>query len=163
VNLVNPVNLESLERLVLRSSLLQRFVLRCHRQALATLLSRLPPLHRIAIVGGGLFPRTALLLQELIPDAQLVVIDASAENLATASERLSPDVRLVRERIVVTDASLRDFDLVLIPLAFQGDRNAIYRCPPSRALLVHDWIWRPQSESAIVSLLLLKRLNLVRG
>jgi hypothetical protein len=166
VNLVNPVNLvslELLERLVLRSTLLQRFVLHCHRGALATLLSRLPPLHRIAIVGGGLFPRTALLLQELVPGAELVVIDASAENLATARARLGSDVRLVRERIAVTDAGLRDFDLVLIPLAFQGDRNAIYRCPPSRALLVHDWIWRPQSETAIVSLLLLKRLNLVRG
>jgi len=28
---------------------------------------------------------------------------------------------------------------------------------------VHDWLWRPRGRSAVVSPLLLKRLNLVRG
>ncbi|HWP44222.1 MAG TPA: hypothetical protein VNO14_13345, partial [Blastocatellia bacterium] len=55
-----------------------------------------------------------------------------------------------------------DFDLLIIPLSFVGDRRSIYQQPPARALLVHDWIWRPRGASAVVSLLLLKRLNLVK-
>jgi hypothetical protein len=53
------------------------------------------------------------------------------------------------------------FDLVVIPLSYVGDREVIYARPPARAVLVHDWIWRARGTSAIVSLALLKRLNLV--
>jgi hypothetical protein len=54
-----------------------------------------------------------------------------------------------------------DFDLLVIPLAFDGDRRALYERPPASAMLVHDWIWRRRGSSAVVSRLLLKRLNLV--
>jgi hypothetical protein len=54
-----------------------------------------------------------------------------------------------------------DCDLTIIPLAFVGDRAAIYQAPPTSAVLVHDWLWRPRGRSALVSLLLLKRINLV--
>ena len=54
-----------------------------------------------------------------------------------------------------------DFDLLIIPLAFVGDRRVIYQQPPAPAVLVHDWIWRPRGTSVVVSWLLLKRLNLV--
>ena len=50
----------------------------------------------------------------------------------------------------------------MIPLCFDGDREAIYRDPPS-AVLVHDWIWRRRGTSTTVSTLLLKRINLVRS
>jgi hypothetical protein len=50
---------------------------------------------------------------------------------------------------------------VVIPLSFRGDRRAIYSRPPARAVLVHDWIWRPAPLSAVVSWWLLKRINLV--
>ena len=49
----------------------------------------------------------------------------------------------------------------VIPLAFIGDRKRIYRYPPAKMALVHDWMWRPGGEGARVSWLLLKRLNLV--
>jgi hypothetical protein len=49
----------------------------------------------------------------------------------------------------------------VIPLSFDGDRAAVYARPPARAVLVHDWIWRPTRQSAIVSWWLLKRINLV--
>jgi hypothetical protein len=55
-----------------------------------------------------------------------------------------------------------DCDLVVFPLAFVGDRSALYRDPPAPIMLVHDWIWRRRGASAMVSLVLLKRLNLVR-
>ena len=44
-----------------------------------------------------------------------------------------------------------------------GDRRAIYARPPAPIVLVHDWIWRRRGESRIVSLALLKRINLVRA
>ena len=50
-------------------------------------------------------------------------------------------------------------DLIVVPLAYVGDREALYRGegPP---LLVHDWIWRRRGASVVISPLLLKRLNL---
>jgi hypothetical protein len=53
--------LDLLERLVLRSAALRRFVLAVHRPALAQLLAAMPAPRRVVVVGGGLFPRTALL------------------------------------------------------------------------------------------------------
>jgi hypothetical protein len=58
-------------------------------------------------------------------------------------------------------ANVTGYDLVVFPLSFAGDRNAIYAHPPARAVIVHDWIWRPRGRSRIVSLLLLKRINLL--
>jgi len=154
--------LEILERLVLRSRLLRRFVLRTHRGPFRALLAELPPVQEVGIVGGGLYPRTALILHELLPEAQLTVIDASARNLETAQRHLAPAAtRFRHERFAAGDAA--GFDLLVIPLCFDGDREAIYRHPPSPAVLVHDWIWRRRGTGAVVSCLLLKRVNLVRA
>jgi len=153
--------LEWLEKPVLRSRLLQSFVLRSHRRAFSSLLLKLPRLNRIAIVGGGLFPRTALILRELVPEAQLVVIDRSAENIERARAFLDCTVEFVSARY--DPAHHTGFDLVVIPLSFVGDRAALYRDPPVRFLLVHDWIWRRGGAGRIISIVLLKRLNLVTG
>src|SRR5207247_492273 len=53
------------------------------------------------------------------------------------------------------------FDLLVIPLAYVGDRRAVYENPPARHVIVHDWIWRRCGKSEVVSELLLKRINLV--
>jgi hypothetical protein len=50
----------------------------------------------------------------------------------------------------------------VIPLSFEGDRPALYAHPPAAAVLVHDWIWRRRGAGRIVSLFLLKRVNLIR-
>jgi hypothetical protein len=61
------------------------------------------------------------------------------------------------------DASDRsDADLLVIPLDFRGDRTRVYRRPPARAVIIHDWIWASAPTGVRVSWLLLKRLNLVR-
>ncbi len=152
-------SLEGLERLVLRSGLLRRFVLGAHRRAMAPLVRRLPAVAHAGIVGGGLFPRTALLLRELAPAARITIIDASRPNLAIARRWLGPDADYLHARY---PSDLEgDFDLLVIPLAFAGDRGAIYRAPPAPAVLVHDWIWRRHGVSRVVSTLLLKRLNLI--
>lgn len=152
--------LQLLERAVLRSELLQRFVLDTHRRALAPLLRDLPDGAVIAIVGGGLFPRTALILRELRPSARLVIIDADGRHLAIARARLGEAVEFRHCRYPTSDGP-DAFDLVIIPLSYQGDREALYRCLSARALAVHDWLWRRRGSSRVVSLLLLKRINLV--
>jgi hypothetical protein len=154
------INLCALERLVLRLPTLQRFVLKRHEWALRRLLDDLPPVRRVGIVGGGLFPRTALILTRLLPDSNLTLIDLSAENLAIARPFVIGEVEFINERF--DSATPCHFDLLVIPLAFSGDRNAIYRRPPAEVVLVHDWIWRRRGSSAVISWLLLKRLNLVR-
>jgi len=48
------INLESLERIVLRSRVLQKFVLRVHRRAFERLLKNVPEARQIGVVGGAL-------------------------------------------------------------------------------------------------------------
>ena len=152
--------LEVLERLVLRSPGLQRFVLRCHRRAFQRLLPQLEAISRATIVGGGLFPRTALILRELLPATRLTIMDSNVRNLEIARTFLGETIEYRNERYT-RNRSL-DCDLAVIPLCLDGDRAAIYRDPPSVAVLVHDWIWRRCGSGTIVSAVLLKRLNLVR-
>jgi hypothetical protein len=158
---LDALDLVTLERLALKSRLVQRALVRAHQRALAVLLRRVP--HRIqsiAIVGGGLFPRSAIALRRLYPDARLTIIDGSAEHLECARHLLDPSSIAFTHAWFSADA-VEPFDVVVFPLSFIGDRAAIYRQPPARAILVHDWIWRRRGDSRIVSFLLLKRLNLV--
>lgn len=180
------VTLETLERIVLRSTLLQRAVLHVHARAFRPLLTTLPPAPHVAIVGGGLFPRTALILRQLVPDAAITIVDANRANLDCARARLRDErVAFVHAHLafqssefrVRTSESLspqselcnlqseicpRKWDVVVIPLSFDGDRDALYSHPPAPAVIVHDWIWRRRGTSRIVSLALLKRVNLIR-
>ncbi|MGH9718623.1 MAG: hypothetical protein ACRD8O_00290 [Bryobacteraceae bacterium] len=143
---------------MLRSRSLQRLVLGSHRRAFRALLLHLPPIRRVVIVGGGLFPRTALILRELLPGAQMVVMDSNAQHVETARAWMR-GVEFVNERFVAGE--LCPCDLLVIPLSFQGDREAAYRNPSAKAVMVHDWIWRPRGRSRVVSVLLVKRLNLI--
>lgn len=157
---IECLNLCLLERAVLHSSFLQRVVIGKHERAMRQLLHSIPRPASVGIVGGGLFPRTALILERLLPDSRLVLIDLSLENLSIASRFLTVDAVYLNQRF---DASQRsDHDLLIVPLALIGDREAIYANPPADHVFVHDWIWRRRGESAVVSWLLLKRLNLVR-
>jgi hypothetical protein len=160
-----------LERLALRSPVLQRFLLRVHERAFHDLLIRASRFEdsapRIAIVGGGLFPRTALVLRRIVPRARLTIIDANLAHLnAARGWGIGGDVEFIHERFA-RQASSSDlcplYDLVVIPLSFEGDRDALYDQPPARMVIVHDWLWRRRGVSRIVSLALLKRINLVRA
>jgi hypothetical protein len=158
---IDARRLDTLECLVLRSRLLQRFVVRRHARALRRLRERIGPVNRVAIVGGGLFPRTVLVARRVLPEAELVVIDASARNVQIARAFVDADVDTIRAWY--DPARHTGFDLVIVPLAYVGDREALYTRPPAPKLLVHDWLWRRRGTGAIVSLLLLKRLNLVES
>jgi hypothetical protein len=157
---LDALSLNGLERAVLRSPRLQRFVLRAHERAFRLLLPPLPEAPRVAIVGGGLFPRTLLVLRRLLPTARFVVIDRSADNLRTAAAFLQGEVRALHA--AYEPSQLEGIDLAVFPLAFIGDREAIYRQPPAPLTVVHDWLWRRRGAGKLVSLLLLKRLNLIQ-
>jgi hypothetical protein len=77
-----------------------------------------------------------------------------------ARDRAGPDIHFVCASYDPDMA--KECDILIFPLAFSGDRTAIYRAPPAPLVVVHDWIWRPRGASAVISWLLLKRLNLVR-
>ncbi|MSP62312.1 MAG: hypothetical protein EXR72_18670 [Myxococcales bacterium] len=159
--------LDRLEGIALRSPAIQRFMLASHQRAFLALLPALGACPaRIGIVGGGLFPRTVLVLRRLFPDAALTVIDTSERHIARAraflAERGSDEgIEFFAERFT---AGRRSFDLLVLPLGYRGDREALYAAPPAAAVVIHDWLWRPRGDAgAMVSLLLLKRLNLVRA
>jgi hypothetical protein len=158
---LDACGLNGLERLVLRSRVLQRFVIDVHARALRSVLAAAPdPIDSIAIVGGGLFPRTAIVLRRLCPDARLTIIDASRANLDRARRLLDP-AGIEFLHAWYSPAHPQDFDLIVIPLSYVGDRAALYANPPANAVIVHDWIWRKRGASRIVAVPLLKRVNLV--
>jgi hypothetical protein len=152
--------LDVLEQLVLRSRRLQAFVVARHTRAFRRLLGRLPPVQRVTIVGGGLFPRTALVMRQLAPLAEITIIDQSAESIRCARPHLDASVRVVEAPF--SNDLCESADLLVVPLAFVGDRRRLYTNPPAPAVAIHDWIWRRRGEGVVVSFLLLKRLNLVR-
>ena len=154
-------SLETLENLVLRSPTLQRFVLSTHARALRDLIRPLPSLKRVTIVGGGLFPRTALILSDLLPAAHISIIDANPANLDRARALLgNRSIDFISARYA--QPGRHGCDLLVIPLSFDGDRRALYADPPAPAVLLHDWLWRKRGSSRVVSIALLKRVNLVR-
>jgi hypothetical protein len=146
--------LDELERIVLRVGWLQSWVVRVHKPAFRELGAAVKS---VGVIGGGLFPRTAMVVRELWPRARVTVIDANLGNLREA-QRWVTGVEFVHARYTGGGG----FDAVVIPLAYQGDREAIYARPPAPVTIVHDWIWRPRGESRVVSWLLLKRVNVVR-
>ena len=153
------VNLCALERLVLRSRTLQRFVLDRHERALRRLPIDLQSISTVGIVGGGLFPRTAIILSRLLPCASLTIIDMDVDNVALSRGFVKSNVEYRVDRFDATATC--EFDLLVIPLAFVGDRSSLYNRPPAGTVLVHDWVWCFRGTSVVVSWLLLKRLNLV--
>jgi len=149
--------LGGLERLVLMSSQLQRFVVHKHQKAFRKLLNGLPQPQRIAVVGGGLFPRSLIVLKNIYPGADVVAIDGDQRHIEIAK-------RFVKAKFIhewFDPQRHGNFDLMVIPLAYVGDKRTLYEQPIAPNVLVHDWIWRKRGPGAVVSILLLKRLNLV--
>lgn len=155
--------LVGLERLALRSRRLQRWLVARHAAALRRLTPALAgrEIRQIVIVGGGLFPRSALALAEIWPQAQVTIVEANAGHLEQARQILARHGRaatLVHGRY--EPGAPLQADLVVVPLALVGDRAALYTAggPPR---VIHEWIWRRGGcRSAVVSPWLLKRVNL---
>ena len=155
---LDALTLEGLERLVLASPALQRLVLHVHERAFRRVLPAFVSARRVLIVGGGLFPRTALVVRRLLPEARLTIVDLDAEHLRIAAGFLDRTVDCRPARYTGTEPW--PADLVIIPLSYVGDRNRLYETPPAPLLLVHDWIWRYRAGGAAI-LPLLKCVNVV--
>jgi Fatty acid desaturase len=156
--------LDALEQIVLRFPALQRFVVGRHARAFSTLLGE-SQIRRVTIVGGGLFPRTALVLRQLYPQATLTLVDRSAKNLVAARPFLHDTDRTVvaEYRAYAASGAGADADVLVVPLAYIGEKEHFYARPDAPLVAVHDWLWRRRGlRSVVVSPLLLKRLNLVR-
>jgi len=154
-----PRALDTLERIVLHSPILQRLVVRAHQRAIATALMTVGDVRRVAIVGGGLFPRTAIIMRRLCPDARITIIERNPRHLESIARFLGDAVTVSQGDC---DAGCAfEADLVIIPLALIGDRERFYEAPPAPFVLIHDWIWRPRGDGARVAWWLLKRVNLV--
>jgi len=157
-------SLDGLEHLVCHCAWLRCHVLRVHERALARVLAKIPRPSRIIIVGGGLFPRTALVLRRLVPDAAIVIVDMREDRIEKARPWLDGNVEFIRG--FCTAGNLPKLagkaDLVIVPLALRGRRAEFYCTPPAPHVLVHDWLWRLCGKSVVVSITLLKRINLVQ-
>jgi hypothetical protein len=156
---LDTVNLENFERLALRVRVIQRYLLRSHRRAIARLLPPELEIRHVKIVGGGMYPRTALIFRELFPEAVITIVDACKVHLETAQSFLDESVRY--EHAHYRHGVEETADMLVVPLSLNGCREDYYRFPPACRVLVHDWLWRPRPGGVIVSILLLKRLNLV--
>ena len=156
---LDVLSLDGLERIVLNVPMLQRIVVRWHERALRRLMPSAGSVRSVVVVGGGLFPRTALALRRLQPELAITIIDARQAHLDIARRFL--DDRVVLRQGFYSAAQPLAADLVVIPMAFIGARELVYAHPPARATLVHDWIWHRRGRGTIVSWLLLKRLNLI--
>lgn len=168
--------LGALERLALACPPLQRRLVADHARALADLLPALSTClsgqapggtprasPTIAVVGGGLFPRTALALARVWPAARVTIVDADAGHLECARRVLAThgvdDVTFLHA--MWDPRTPHAYDLVILPLALVGDRNAVYTAAGAPRL-VHDWLWRRRGRAGVVvSWWLLKRINLV--
>ena len=156
------LNLNGLEGLVVRSPALQRWVVAAHDKAIRKLTAALPVPKRVAIIGGALFPRTALVVHALWPDARVAIIDSNSKHLDACRAWLRGDETLVCAH-VRTD-SLPEADITFVPLAFDQDKRPLYKTPTTGSVIVHDWLWNradSSAQTAIASIFLLKRLNLV--
>jgi hypothetical protein len=156
-----------LERLALRSRLTQRYLLWSHERAFRRLLSgRTQIICRVVVVGGGLFPRTALVLRRVLPRAELTIIDQSEESLVIAREFLGKQ-RLAAgglhfEHSAFSAQQADGHDVVVVPLAYVGDRRVLDQVSAGRPVLIHEWLWQRSSpRSTVISWLLLKRLSLL--
>jgi hypothetical protein len=145
--------------LLLRSPRLAGAVLHAHRRALAQVLEGEPVPRTIVIVGGGLFPRSAILLRERWPAARIVVVDAEASHLTAADAWWPPGVERRVGRVLPGQPI--DADLVVLPLALRGARRAFLQAPPAPRLLVHDWALARLGHGALVAWWLGKRVYLV--
>ena len=134
----------ALERLCFVVPPLAAAMVRSHARALALLAPLIGTPRAIAVVGGGLFPRSALALVTVFPEARITLVDARPAHLDLAREyleRTQPDLArqlTYRAQRVRTLAEL-DADLVLLPLAFEGEASELWSTRQRPAAIVHEW------------------------
>ena len=158
--------LDGLERAAMHVPRAKDFQLRHHTRAFSLLI---PPdararIRGVTVIGGGLFPRTVLVLAPILPAAQFTIVDREPTHLERARLVLSEAGYLDRVSFKSGDYAperATTCDLLVVPLAFRGDKARFHSAPPAPMVVTHDWLWHRRGKaSAMVSWLLVKRINL---
>lgn len=162
-NVVHGQLMVGLEQFALALPPVAQFMVASHRQAFAQLFRQVgaAPRH-IVVVGGGLFPRSVLVLVELLPHAELVVVEQEARHIVLAQEELARrNVSMARIRFVCgrfdPTVHAQGVDLVVLPLGLVGAADILTAGSPC-PVAVHTWWWSRVGHSVAVSPWLLKRL-----
>ncbi len=166
-NRAAAASLDWLERVTQDIPAIRGHLLRAHGAAFASLLSpdERAGIRAVTVIGGGLFPRTAMVLGPVLPLARFTIVDRAAAHVASARAQLAAAGLADRVTFEIGDFDAERAgacDLLVLPLAFRGDRARFYLRPPARLVAIHDWGWRTPraTRSARVSRLP-KRINLV--
>ena len=131
-----------------------------HRKAFKRILKDEGQFHSIAIVGGGLFPRSLQALKSLYPCASFTIIDRNRKNLYRVKVKHMESANYICNDFENIDPA--KFDLIILPLAYFGLKRKFYRQALFSNVVLHDWIWNMKGrKGVIVSVFLLKRMNLV--
>lgn len=164
--------LDILEKITIKIPFLRDWVLGVHERALYKLLELdlyEPPI-RFIVVGGGIFPRTAIILRKLFPDAQIIIQDMNHKSLRCA-ENYMRNINITDDIIYLNsiyngtyiDLTLENLNstVVILPLAFRG-KIGIAK-PITYKTLKHCWIWDtdPYEKQSLVSYFLLKKIKVL--
>lgn len=152
-------SLVGLEKFAMHFGLLKNWLVKVHKNAFLKLWpEEIPSTAKIGIVGGGLFPRTALAIKEICPEAKITVIEASRDHIDLAKSILGDSVHYQESWFSFEDQNQPYFDLLIIPLAFKGDQKK-WKQLNCRYLFVHQWFWKNNINSTLISSFLFKRLS----
>ncbi|NUN12754.1 MAG: fatty acid desaturase [Myxococcales bacterium] len=158
-----------LEKVALEIKPVQSFLVRRHTEAFARVVRTIEGFdpQGILIVGGGLFPRSVLVVSALWPQAHIQVLDQDADHIVRAKQYLTErgmDLTHVVFRQDTFEPELPTAaDLVILPLAYVGERKPLYVPRNDGAVtLIHDW-WhtRRGDVSTPITIWVWKRLTLV--
>jgi hypothetical protein len=160
-----------LENQIFHFPKLQSRIIANHKQAVAKLMFQyqVPVPSKICVIGGGGFPRSVILLRQLYPSAKIMVVDKCLNNLAIAKRHLQNQNHAL-ERIqlcngLAASTHLSIYDLVLVPLGFNGDKKSLFTTSlhtSKTVFLLHAWMWHSGEKGIRVSWWLLKRINYFR-
>ena len=171
-------SLDWLERVTQDVAPIRHRLLRAHGAAFASLLSpaERDQIRTVTVIGGALFPRTVLALAPLLPHAHFTIVDRAAAHIAAARGEIARAGLADRVSFEIGSFAIDSFacatapdqrpacDLLVLPLAFRGERARFYRDPPARLVAIHDWAWHaPAAARGAPVRLLPKRINLVAG
>ncbi len=162
-------SLDWLERVTQDIPAVRRHLLRAHAAAFASLLSPAEQrrIRTVTVIGGALFPRTTLALGPLLPHAQFTIVDRAAAHVASARRQI--EQAGLSDRVAFEVGSFEGdhrlaCDLLVLPLAYRGERARCYQHPPAPLVAIHDWAWHaPAAVRGARVPLLPKRINLVTG
>lgn len=159
--------LDSLEYITMNISYLRNWVLKVHETAFSNIfaLDLIEPPIRFIIVGGGIFPRTAIIIRNMFPDAQIVIQDMNHKSLECAENYMkdlgiTDNIIYFKSRYTGVNYDVASESVygtvVILPLAFRGGEI----CQTTFKTVKHCWLWEnhPCEKDSIVSYFLLKKI-----